>query len=48
MSTLINEAARYVKRIILTNIYSWKDILSITALISGRHGIGKSQMMKQT
>lgn len=47
MSISINNAKRQVKRILLTNIYNARDGLSITPLISGRHGIGKSQMMKQ-
>lgn len=47
MSATISEAKRYIKRIILTNIFNDKKGLSITPLISGKHGIGKSQMMHQ-
>lgn len=42
----INEAKRLVKRILLANIVSLKKDLAITPLISGKHGIGKSQMIK--
>ena len=42
----INEAKRLVKRALLANIASEKKDLAITPLISGKHGIGKSQMIK--
>ncbi|MCR5141455.1 MAG: AAA family ATPase, partial [Ruminococcus sp.] len=42
----INEAKRLVKRALLANIVSEKKDLAITPLISGKHGIGKSQMIK--
>ncbi len=42
----INEAKRLIKRILLANIVSLKKDLAITPLISGKHGIGKSQMIK--
>lgn len=42
----INEAKRLVKRALLSNIVSDKRDLAITPLISGKHGIGKSQMIK--
>jgi len=42
----INEAKRLVKRIILSNIATNKKDLFLTPLISGKHGIGKSQMIK--
>lgn len=42
----INEAKRLVKRSILANIVSDKPNLAITPLISGKHGIGKSAMIK--
>ena len=42
----INEAKRLVKRALLANIVSEKKNLAITPLISGKHGIGKSQMIK--
>lgn len=45
MST-INEAKRLIKRVLLANIATGKKDLAITPLISGRHGIGKSQMIK--
>ena len=44
--TTINEAKRLIKRVLLANIVSGKKDLAITPLISGRHGIGKSQMIK--
>ena len=47
MSVKIKDAKRLVKRIILTNVHNEKRGMAITPLISGRHGIGKSQMMKQ-
>lgn len=42
----INEAKRLIKRAALSNIASSKRNLAITPLISGQHGIGKSQMIK--
>ena len=42
----INEAKRLVKRALLANIVSQKKDLAITPLVSGKHGIGKSQMIK--
>ena len=42
----INDAKRLVKRTILANIATDKKNLAITPLISGKHGIGKSQMIK--
>lgn len=42
----INEAKRLIKRALLANIVSDKADLAITPLVSGKHGIGKSQMIK--
>ena len=42
----INEAKRLVKRTLLANIVSDKPNLAITPLVSGKHGIGKSAMIK--
>ena len=42
----INEAKRLIKRAILANIVSDKPDLAITPLVSGKHGIGKSAMIK--
>lgn len=42
----IDEAKRLVKRALLANIVSEKQNLAITPLISGKHGIGKSAMIK--
>lgn len=42
----INEAKRIIKRAILANITTTKKDLAITPLVSGKHGIGKSQMIK--
>jgi len=42
----INEAKRLVKRAILANLVSKKKNLAITPLVSGKHGIGKSAMIK--
>lgn len=42
----INEAKRLVKRALLANIVSDKPNLAITPLVSGKHGIGKSAMVK--
>ena len=42
----IQDAKRLVKRALLANITSNKKDLAITPLVSGKHGIGKSQMIK--
>lgn len=42
----INEAKRLIKRALLANIVSEKPNLAITPLVSGKHGIGKSAMIK--
>lgn len=42
----INTAKRLIKRALLSNIVSQKDNLAITPLISGQHGIGKSQIVQ--
>lgn len=42
----ITDAKRLVKRAILANIVCDKPDLAITPLISGKHGIGKSAMIK--
>lgn len=42
----VNEAKRLVKRALLANIVSDKPDLAITPLVSGKHGIGKSAMIK--
>lgn len=42
----INEAKRLIKRALLANIVSDKQNLAITPLVSGKHGIGKSAMIK--
>ena len=42
----INEAKRLVKRALLANVVSEKPNLAITPLVSGKHGIGKSAMIK--
>ena len=42
----INEAKRLVKRVLLANIVNDKPNLAITPLVSGKHGIGKSAMIK--
>ena len=42
----INDAKRLIKRAILANVVSEKSDLAITPLVSGKHGIGKSQMIK--
>ena len=46
MSVTINDAKRLTKRALLANIAASKRDLAITPLISGGHGIGKSQMVK--
>lgn len=42
----INEAKRLIKRAVLANIVCDKPNLAITPLVSGKHGIGKSAMIK--
>lgn len=42
----INEAKRLVKRALLSNIVCTKPNLAVTPLVSGKHGIGKSAMIK--
>ena len=42
----INEAKRLIKRALLANLATKKRDLAITPLVSGKHGIGKSQMVK--
>ena len=42
----INEAKRLIKRALLANLTTKKRDLAITPLVSGKHGIGKSQMVK--
>ena len=42
----INEAKRLVKRAVLANLVTEKKDLAITPLVSGKHGIGKSAMLK--
>lgn len=42
----VNEAKRLIKRTLLANIVSDKPNLALTPLISGKHGIGKSAMIK--
>ena len=42
----IAEAKRVIKRAILANLTTTKKDLAITPLVSGKHGIGKSQMIK--
>lgn len=42
----ISEAKRLVKRALLANIVTEKQNLAITPLVSGKHGIGKSAMVK--
>ena len=42
----INEAKRLIKRALLANIVCDKPNLAITPLVSGKHGIGKSAMIK--
>ena len=42
----INEAKRLIKRALLSNIVCTKPNLAITPLVSGKHGIGKSAMIK--
>ena len=42
----IIDAKRIIKRAILSNLTTTKKDLAITPLVSGKHGIGKSQMIK--
>lgn len=42
----INEAKRLIKRALLSNIVCTKPDLAVTPLVSGKHGIGKSAMIK--
>ena len=42
----INEAKRLIKRALLANVACDKPNLAITPLVSGKHGIGKSAMIK--
>lgn len=42
----IKEAKRLIKRAILANLVTEKKNLAITPLVSGKHGIGKSAMIK--
>ena len=42
----VNNAARLIKRAILANIATEKENVAITPLISGKHGIGKSAIVK--
>lgn len=42
----INEAKRLIKRALLSNVVCKKPNLAITPLVSGKHGIGKSAMIK--
>ena len=42
----IETAKRLIKRAMLANIATSKKDLAITPLVSGKHGIGKSQMIK--
>lgn len=44
--TTIGNAKRLVKRAILANLASSKEGLAITPLLSGKHGIGKSQIVR--
>lgn len=43
----ISDAKRIVKRVLLANLAVEKQGLSLTPLLSGRHGIGKSMLMRQ-
>ena len=43
----ITEAKRISKRIILTNLLTNDYSIALTPLLSGKHGIGKSQIAKQ-
>lgn len=42
----INDAKRMIKRVLLANILTDKKNLALTPLVSGKHGIGKSAMIK--
>lgn len=43
----IHDATRMAKRILLSNLLTNDHSIALTPLISGRHGIGKSQIAKQ-
>lgn len=43
----ISDAQRIIKRIMFSNVVSDKKDLSLTPLISGRHGIGKSMLVRK-
>lgn len=43
----VNTAKRLIKRALLANITTKKSDLAITPLISGKHGIGKSAIIKE-
>ncbi len=43
----ISDAKRIIKRVVLANLAVDKKGLSLTPLLSGRHGIGKSMLVKQ-
>ena len=43
----ISDAKRIVKRVVLANLAVEKKGVSLTPLLSGRHGIGKSMLVKQ-
>ncbi len=43
----INEAARMCKRIMLSNLLTNDYNIAVTPLLSGKHGIGKSQVAKK-
>lgn len=43
----ISDAKRIIKRVVLANLAVEKRGLSLTPLLSGRHGIGKSMLVKQ-
>lgn len=43
----INESKRIIKRIILSNLYLNNSSLYLTPLISGKHGIGKTNIVKE-
>ena len=43
----IKDAIRLCKRIMLTNLLTNDYSIAVTPLLSGKHGIGKSQVAKQ-
>ena len=43
----VNTAKRLIKRALLANVTTTKRDLAITPLISGKHGIGKSAIVKE-